>query len=382
MRAIWTGDVSFGLVAVPVKVYSATESHGLHGHMVDPGDGTRIRYKRVREGGDDEVDYDDIGTEYRTDDGETAILTRDELAELPVEQDHEIDVTQFVPADQIDPVMFDHAYFLEPASKNTKAYVLLRIALADSDLLAIATFTLRGRTKLAALRVYEEVILMQTLLWPDEIRSANFPSLDKDASVRPQERKMARSLVESMTGDFDPSAFSDTYQQQLADLVEAKASGDDAPAAATTDDTESDGDDDVDDLLAALRASVKDRGGAGAGKSGSGSAKKGDDDKASSAKKTPAKKTPAKKAPAKKSSAKKTGSSTEKKSPRCSTSPPSNNRRMIAIASASIAWRSATIGQPLPTTCSFRFSPLPRPSENRPSARICTVAAFWATTAG
>ena len=310
MRAIWTGDVSFGLVAVPVKVYSATESHGLHGHMVDPGDGTRIRYKRVREGGDDEVDYDDIGTEYRTDDGETAILTRDELAELPVEQDHEIDVVQFVPAEQIDPVMFDHAYFLEPASKNTKAYVLLRIALADSDLLAIATFTLRGRTKLAALRVYEEVILLQTLLWPDEIRSADFPSLDKDATVRPQERKMARSLVESMTGDFDPSAYSDTYQEQLAELVEAKASGESAPTAEASSDSADEGDDEVDDLLAALRASVKDRGAATSGAKKSATGKKSAPEKKAAPKKNTAS---GKKAPADKKTATGKKAATEKK---------------------------------------------------------------------
>lgn len=291
MRAIWTGDVSFGLVAVPVKVYSATEDHGLHGHMVDPEDGTRIRYKRVREGTDEEVDYEDIGTAYRSDDGETVVLTREDLAELPVEQDHQIDVVQFVPAEQIDPVMFDHAYFLEPASKNTKAYVLLRLALADSDLLAVATFTLRGRTKLAALRVYEEVILLQTLLWPDEIRSANFPSLEKDASVRPQERKMARSLVESMTGDFDPDDYSDTYTEQLSELVEARASGSDGPVAAPEQDD--DEDDEVGDLLAALRASVTDRG--------------GDGEKKRAATKAPAKKAPAKKRTAEKGAAKKSG---------------------------------------------------------------------------
>lgn len=299
MRAIWTGDVSFGLVAVPVKVYAATEDHSLHGHMVDPKDGTRIRYKRVREGTDKEIDYADIGTAYESEDGETVILTRDELAELPVEQDHEIDVTQFVPADQIDPVQFDRAYFLEPASKNTKAYVLLRCALADSDLLAIATFTLRGRTKLAALRVYEEVILLQTLLWPDEIRSAAFPSLDQDAKVRPQERRMASSLVDTMTGDFDPSAYTDTYQEQLAELVEAKADGGDVTDLPSSQEQDDEDDDEVGDLLAALRASVNDRGGS---TDESGSAK-------APAKKTGAKKAGAKKTPAKKAAAKKTAAS-------------------------------------------------------------------------
>lgn len=314
MRAIWTGDVSFGLVAVPVKVYSATESHSLSGHMVDPEDGTRIRYKRVREGTDKEIDYADIGTAYEAEDGETVILTRDELAELPVEQDHQIDVTQFVPADQIDPVQFDRAYYLEPASKNTKAYVLLRCALADSDLLAIATFTLRGRTKLAALRVYEEVILLQTLLWPDEIRGAQFPSLDKDAKVRPQERKMASSLVDTMTGDFDPDAYSDTYQEQLAELVEAKAEGGDVHDLPSSTDDDEDDDDEVGDLLAALRASVSDRGGsADESSSEKKSAPKKKPAAKKSAKKTQAEKKPAaKKSASKKSAAKKSGSAKKK----------------------------------------------------------------------
>lgn len=323
MRSIWKGEVSFGLVNVPVKVYSATEDHDLHARQVDKKDGVRIRYKKVRDDNGEEVEFSDIAKAYESEEGEMVILTKDDLASLPVEQNHEIEVTEFVPADQVDPVAFDNAYFLEPASRSNRAYVLMREALQQTDRVAICTFTLRNRTRLCALRVYKDVLMLQTLLWPDEIRPAILEGLDKEAKVRPQEVKMAASLIETMAADFEPEKYEDDYQNQLKELIEAKAAGGEAFTVEEKDTSgDDDGDDEVADLLAALRASVKDRGGKADDADDqddedddedSGSAKKTTSRKSgsSSAKKPPARKTAANKAPAKKAAARK---STAKKS--------------------------------------------------------------------
>ena len=337
MRSIWKGEVSFGLVNVPVKVYAATEDHDLRARQVDKNDGVRIRYKRVRDDNGEEVEYGDIAKAYESDEGEMVILTKEDLASLPVEQNHEIEVTEFVPADQVDPVAFDNAYFLEPASRSNRAYILMREALESTDRLAICTFTLRNRTRLCALRVYKDVLMLQTLLWPDEIRPAILEGLDKEAKVRPQEVKMAASLIETMAADFEPEKYEDDYQNQLKELIEAKAAGGEAFTVEERESSDDDGDDEVADLLAALRASVKDRGGdvddsdddkpdddngsgsptkAAAKKSTRSSTKKAPATK-SAEKKSAAKKPAAKKAAAKKSTAKKStaSKSTAKKAP-------------------------------------------------------------------
>ncbi|MDV8001447.1 Ku protein [Rhodococcus sp. IEGM 1408] len=311
MRSIWKGEVSFGLVNVPVKVYSATEDHDLHAHQVHREDGVRIKYKKVREDNGEEVEFSDIAKAYESEDGETVILTKDDLSSLPVEQSHEIEVTEFVPADQVDPVAFDSAYFLEPASRSNRAYVLMREALQSTDRLAICKFTLRNRTRLCALRVYDDVLMLQTLLWPDEIRPAILEGLDTEAKVRPQEVKMAASLIETMASDFEPDKYEDDYQTQLKELIEAKAAGGEAFTAPERETSSDDGDDEVADLLAALRASVEDRG-------GKADASSDDDEEDSDSQKKPAKKSTARKAPAKKEPAKKaaaTKSSAAKKTP-------------------------------------------------------------------
>ncbi|WP_456298021.1 non-homologous end joining protein Ku [Gordonia insulae] len=298
MRSIWKGDLSFGLVNVPVKVYSATESHDRKSYQVDSKDGTRIRYRRVREGTDTEVDYSDIANAYETDAGETVILTKEDLATLPVQKSPEISILEFVPTEQVDPIYFDKPYYLEPASKSPKAYALLAKALEETDRLAIANFTLRNRTRLAALRVVDGVMTLQTLLWPDEVRKADFDFLDDAPEIRKQELDMASSLIETMAKDFDPTEFEDTYQNELSKLVEAKADGAEA-FPESDEEPEADEDSEVADLLAALRASVKDKPSSG------GSSSKSDDDEKEPAKKAPAKKAAAKKAPAKKAAAKK-----------------------------------------------------------------------------
>lgn len=305
MRSIWKGSVSFGLVNVPVKVYSATEDHDIKFHQVHAEDHGRIRYKRTCEVCGEVVEYRDIARAYESDDGQTVIITDEDIATLPEERSREIDVVEFVPADQLDPMMYDKSYFLEPDSKSTKSYVLLAKTLAETDRVAIVHFALRNKTRLAALRVKDfskrDVMVVHTLLWPDEIRDPDFPSLDKEVEIKPAELKMAGQVVESMTDDFKPDQFRDTYQEQLHELVQAKLEGGEAftveeqPTA--LDETE-----DVSDLLAKLEASVKAR---ASGSSGTSEKSEKEPAKKASAKKAPAKKAPAKKAPAKKAATKK-----------------------------------------------------------------------------
>ncbi|MBB3602035.1 DNA end-binding protein Ku [Mycolicibacterium sp. BK556] len=298
MRSIWKGSIAFGLVNVPVKVYSATEDHDLKFHQVHAKDNGRIRYKRVCEVCGEVVEYRDIAKAYESDDGQTVIITDDDIATLPEERSHEIEVVQFVPASEIDPLMYDRSYYLEPDGKSSKSYVLLAKTLADTDRVAIVHFALRNKTRLAALRVKDfskrDVMIVHTLLWPDEIRDPDFPVLDKEVEIKPAELKMAGQVVESMADDFHPEQFRDTYQEQLLELVQAKLEGGEAFTAeeqpAELDETE-----DVSDLLAKLEASVQRRRGQAEDRA---PAKKAPAKKA--AKKAPAKKTAAKKAAAKK----------------------------------------------------------------------------------
>ena len=297
MRSIWKGSIAFGLVNVPVKVYSATEDHDLKFHQVHAKDNGRIRYKRVCEVCGEVVEYRDIAKAYESDDGQTVVITDDDIATLPEERSHEIEVVQFVPASEIDPLMYDRSYFLEPDGKSSKSYVLLAKTLADTDRVAIVHFALRNKTRLAALRVKDfskrDVMIVHTLLWPDEIRDPDFPVLDKEVEIKPAELKMASQVVESMADDFHPEQFHDTYQEQLLELVQAKLEGGEAftteEQPAELDETE-----DVSDLLAKLEASVKRRRGEAGGSDGEAAAKKAPPEAA--------KKAPAKKAAAKKSS--------------------------------------------------------------------------------
>jgi DNA end-binding protein Ku len=298
MRSIWKGSLSFGLVNVPVKVYSATEDHDVKFHQVHEKDNGRIRYKRVCEVCGEVVEYRDIARAYESDDGQTVIITDEDLSTLPEERSREIEVIEFVPASELDPLMYDRSYYLEPDSKSTKSYVLLAKTLATTDRVAIVHFALRNKTRLAALRVKDfskrDVMVIHTLLWPDEIRDPDFPSLDAKVEVKPAELKMAEQVVESMAADFKPDEFRDDYQEQLRELVQAKLEGGEAFPTEEQEPKELDASDDVSDLLAKLEASVRKR----REESGSTGSK-------STAKKAPAKKTAAKKAPAKKSAAKK-----------------------------------------------------------------------------
>lgn len=261
MRAIWKGAITFGLVNVPVKIYSATESHDIALHQVHDADGGRIRYQRRCEICSKIVPYEHIEKAY--DDGEkTVVLTASDIKSLPAERDREIDVVQFVPNDQIDPIMFDSAYVLEPDGSSPKAYVLLRRTLEETDRTAIVEFALRQKTRLAALRVRGKLLMLQTLLWADEVREVSFPALDEDIRIAKRELDMSSKLVESYSEDFDPTAFRDEYQEEMRILIEAKLEqGDALDTAATFGETpeeeeKAEGDGNVIDLMEALKRSV------------------------------------------------------------------------------------------------------------------------------
>jgi DNA end-binding protein Ku len=260
MRAIWKGAVAFGLVNVPVKLYAATGEHEVPLHQVHRTDGGRIRYRKTCSVCGEPVEMGDIAKGYQADDGKLVVLTDEDLAELPLSTEREISVLEFVPADQVDPILLAKTYYLEPEKSAAKPYALLREALAASDRMAVVKVALRQRESMAVLRVRADVICLQTLLWPDEVRAADFPVLDADVSVRPQELQMASSLVESLAGDFDPSAFEDSYQSALEAMIEAKVSAgstQDVPAGAGGAAGQVAAGGEVIDLLAALQRSVE-----------------------------------------------------------------------------------------------------------------------------
>jgi DNA end-binding protein Ku len=264
MRAIWKGAIAFGLVNVPVKVYSATEDHDISLHQVHNADGGRIRYQRRCEVCSEIVDYSDIEKAYE-DDGRTVILTKEELKSIPAENSHEIEVVQFVPSEQLDPIMFEKSYYLEPDSKSPKAYMLLRRALEDTERVAVVQFALRDKTRLGALRIRDDVLMLQALLWADEVRDASFPALDTSVRISAQEREMSAALVESMASDFEPEQFTDDYQAQLRQLIEAKLEKGDALDTEETFGAEAEGGKgEVIDLMEALKRSLDKKRGGGA----------------------------------------------------------------------------------------------------------------------
>ena len=304
MRAIWKGAVSFGLVNVPVRLYAATENHDVQFRQVHRTDGGRIRYKRFCSKDGQEVAYDDIAKGYETEDGQMIVLTDDDMAELPTRSSKEISVEKFVPEDQIDPMLLDKSYYLEPDKTATKPYVLLREALEAQGRMAIVTVSIRTRMTMAVLRVRDGVIVMQTMLWPDEIRSADFASVE-DQELSDKEMSMARMLIDELAGDYDPDEFEDDYALAVEALVRAKIDG--GQVQQVEDDEEESGE--VVDLLAALARSVE-KAKAARGESTPAPAKKATAKKATAkkatAKKATAKKTAATKSTAKKTSAKKT----------------------------------------------------------------------------
>ena len=265
MRAVWTGAITFGLVNVPVKAYGAVEDHDISFHQVHDKDGGRIRYERRCEVCGEKVEYKNIDKAYE-EDGDTVIMTDEDFDALPEAENNEIEVVQFVPSEQVDPIMLERSYFLEPEGKTPKSYLLLRQTLEATDRTAIVTFALRQKTRLGALRVRGKVLVLQGLLWADEVREVDFKGTKSRAKISDKELELSAALVDQYASDFTPEKFEDEYQVELRKLIDAKlAAGDTLDTEATFGEQqdEDDSDDaDVVDLMEALKASLdKKRGG-------------------------------------------------------------------------------------------------------------------------
>jgi len=326
MRAIWKGAVSFGLVNVPVRLFSATENHDVQFRQVHEKDGGRIKYQRICSIDGEEVPYSDIAKGYEAADGQMVILSDEDLKSLPTRTTKEISIEKFVPSEQIDPLLFDKSYYLEPDKTGLKPYVLLRDALEKADRMALVTVSVRSRMTLAVLRVREGVIVLQTLLWADEVRKPEFESLSEETHATQKELAMASSLVDSLSGDYEPDEFEDDYAEAVAKLVETKIEGGDITETPEAKGEESE----VVDLLAALQRSVdKAKAAKAGGVSSSGASEAAqaaggsdggsdggasDESDAGTARKTAAKKTPAKKSTTKKAATKTAAKTTAKKS--------------------------------------------------------------------
>jgi len=340
MRAIWKGAIAFGLVNVPVKVYSATEDHDIGLHQVHNADGGRIRYQRRCEVCGEIVDYADIDKAYE-EDGRTVILTRDELKSIPAESSHEIEVVQFVPSEQLDPIMFERSYYLEPDSKSPKAYVLLRRALEDTDRVAVVQFALREKTRLGALRIRDDVLVLQSLLWADEVREAAFPALETSVRISPQEREMSAALVDSMAGDFEPGQFTDDYQVQLRKLIDAKIEQGESLDTEQTFGAEAAeaGTGEVIDLMEALKRSLEKKRAGGGADAAKDSDADSDSEADSEADEAPAKTARAKASSSRSAASKSTGTKTTAAS--SSASKPSSSKAGTAKAPSKTATKTA-----------------------------------------
>ena len=225
MRSMWKGAISFGLVTIPVKLYTATEQRDVSFRQVHVKDGGRIHFRRVCSIDDAEVPFSDVAKGYELPDGEMVVLTDEDFAHLPLPTARSIEVLNFSPAEQVDPILWNRSYYVEPESAGIRAYVLLHEALDRTGKVAVTKVALRQRESLATLRTRDGLLVLETMLWPDEVRVPDFAFLDQDIDVRAQELRMATSLIDSMTEDFEPDEFHDSYREALQELVEAKVEG-------------------------------------------------------------------------------------------------------------------------------------------------------------
>ena len=300
-RPIWSGSVSFGLVSIPVKLFSAVSRKSVRFNQIEAGTGARIRQKRVSEQTGEEVEYKDIIKGYELPTGEYVTITTDELDALDPASARTIDLEEFVDLDQIDPIFYDSAYYLAPSPDTQKPYKLLVTAMEESGKVGIARFVMRSKQYVAALRPADGRLLLSTMVYADEVVAPSavelFDGLD-DIEVTDREIDMARQLISNLEADFAPEKFTDTYREAVLELIDRKATGEDvllpAPAAEEIGS--------VVDLMAALEASVAE---AKTARSRHPTSKKRSAKKAPAKKKATSKKAAAKKAPAKKKPAKK-----------------------------------------------------------------------------
>jgi DNA end-binding protein Ku len=250
---MWKGAISFGLVSIPVALYPATEEKALRFNQLHDEDHGRIKYQRVCAVDGQEVPYEHIVKGYEYEKDRYVILTDEDFDAVPVESSRAIDILQFVDLDEIDPIYFKKTYYLIPEEVGVKAYTLLREALTQSGRVGIAKVSFRDKEHLAALRFKDDVFVLETMFWPDEIRAAEFDELGKATriKVRPQEVKMAESLIENLTSGFNPSEYHDEYREALLQVVEKKIAGEEIEVVPAREETK------VVDLMEALKQSVE-----------------------------------------------------------------------------------------------------------------------------
>ena len=262
-RAIWTGAISFGLVNVPVKLYSAVEQKDVSFHQLQKDSGERIHYKRVTGSSDDEVPYADIVKGYEVDKGQYVVVTPEELESVEPGRSRTIDIEDFVDLDEVDPIYFEKTYYLGPANKDAaKTYELLRAALERTNKVAISRFVMRTKQYLAAVRANGELLMLETMYFPDEVREPDVvDNLPGKVSLSDKELAMAEQLVESLTSEWEPDRYHDTYRERVLELIQAKAKGEEIVSEEAEEPAK------VVDLMAALEASLEQSKGRGAASS-------------------------------------------------------------------------------------------------------------------
>ena len=252
MRAIWKGALAFGMVSIPVRLYSATEDRDVSFHQVHDEDAGRVRYQRMCTVCDKEVAYADLAKGFELPSGETVLLTDEDFANLPLPTTKVVELVAFVPADQVDPLALARGYYLEPDPAGRKPYELLRAALERTRRVGLAKIAVRSKESLAVLRPRGDVLALQTMVWPDEVRKAQFDVLDREVAVSEAELKMADTLIEAMSSDFTPEAYQDGYREALLSVIEAKTAGKEFVAPPTSAQPAP-----AVDLITALQASVE-----------------------------------------------------------------------------------------------------------------------------
>jgi DNA end-binding protein Ku len=251
MKTMWKGAISFGLVSIPVRVFTATEEKTLKFNQLHDKDHGRIRYKRVCSKDGEEISYDNIVSGYEYEKDRYVVLEDEDFDAIPVESSRTIDIAQFVDADEIDPLLFKKSYYLAPEETGLKAYALLREALSDDGRVGIAKVSFRDKEHLATIRASDKVLVLETMYWPDEIREPAFEELEKETKVRPQEAQMAKSLVDNLTDEWNPEEFKDEYREALLQIVEKKVAGEEIEVIEAPEPTK------VLDLMEALKQSVE-----------------------------------------------------------------------------------------------------------------------------
>jgi DNA end-binding protein Ku len=250
-RAMWKGSISFGLVSVPVGLYTSTEEKTLRFNQLHDEDFGRIKMQRVCSKCGEMVDFEHIVKGYEYEKDKYVVMTDEDFDAVPLESSRAIDIVQFVDIADIDPIYYKKSYYLVPEETGLKAYTLLRRAMEEDGRVAIAKVAFREKEHLAALRFKDEVFVLETMFWPDEIRAADFEILDKKVQIRDQEVQMAKSLIDNLTDAFNPEQFRDEYREALLDIVEKKVSGEEIEVVPEPEPTK------VVDLMDALKASVE-----------------------------------------------------------------------------------------------------------------------------